>query len=533
MLLLETEKEPGVPGLLPVQSAWRVPQSALVEPENGVVEADIVIIGSGMGGGTLAYALRESGARVLVVERGEFLPREFENWSPDDVFMNKRYRNAEQWYGADGSAFSPGVYYYVGGNTKLYGASLPRFRETDFSAHSTPDGDSTGWPITYAELEPYYVQAERMYLVHGNAGEDPTDPWRSADYPWPALEHESPVRELAEQLADKGLRPFSMPTSIDRREGGRCVRCRTCDGFPCMVDAKADADVSAMRPALEAGVQLLTRTKVQRLESDGSGRIITSAQAERDGKQLTIRAGRFVVSCGAVNSAALLLASRSSAHPYGLANSSGQVGANYMVHNSTFLIAMDPRRRNRVVFQKTLGLNDWYLAGPDRPALGNLQMLGKLQGPHVKPARPRVPMAVLDEATSHSMDFYLTTEDVPSQNSRVVLGGSGHITVHWQPTNVAPHKQLVKRVSRLLRGAGYPAVMTQRMGIDTNSHQCGTAVMGDDSATSVLDRDCKAHDVDNLWVVDSSCFPSSAAVNPALTIAAVALRVADTGVLVA
>jgi choline dehydrogenase-like flavoprotein len=486
-----------------------------------------------MGGSTLAYALSSSGARVVLIDRGDFLVREWENWSPEDVHLKGRYKNAEDWYDNRGTPFSPGVYYYVGGNTKVFGACLPRFREADFASIEHPDGVSRPWPVSYAEMEPFYAEAERMYLVHGRAGEDPTDPWRSSDYPYSALDHEPSIATLAQGLGAQGVHPFSMPTGIDRRDGGRCVRCRTCDGFPCMVDAKADAEICAALPAARAGVRLLTRTRVERLKTIGAGDRISSAIAVRDGRRLRIRAARFVIACGAVNTAALLLNSADDKHPEGLCNRSGQVGRNYMVHNSTFMVAVDPRRRNDVRFQKTLGMNDFYLGTPAEPyPLGNLQMLGKLQGAMIKAARPRIPMAVLDYMASHSIDIYLTTEDVPSPKS-FVTARNGRIVVDWEPTNISSHRKLVRRVTELVRGAGYPLVFTERMGIATNSHQCGTAVMGEDPAFSVVDRDCRAHDLENLWVCDSSVFPSSAAVNPALTIAANALRIVAVGKLTA
>jgi choline dehydrogenase-like flavoprotein len=502
--------------------ATELPADAVLCPE-GDVECDVAIIGSGMGGATLACALRTSGARIVLIDRGDFLPREWENWSPEDVHLKGRYKNAEDWYDRDGAPFSPGVYYYVGGNTKLYGASLPRFREADFGPIEHDDGLSRPWPVTYDELEPFYAEAERMYLVHGERGADPTDPWRSTDYPFPALAHEPAIARLAQSFREQGVTPFSMPTGIDRREGGRCIRCRTCDGFPCMLDAKADAEICAVLPALNDGVKLLTRARVMRLETGPDGRRIESAVAVRDGGELRIRASRFVLAGGAVNSAVLLLTSD------GLANGSSQVGRNYMVHSSTFFVAVDPRRRNDVRFQKTLGINDWYLrdGGGKRP-LGNVQMLGKLQGPMIKAARRRIPMGVLDYMTAHSIDLYLTTEDVPSPQSFVSVRG-GRIVVNWEPNSLRAHHELVRRVTRLVRGAGYPLVFTERMGIATNSHQCGTAVMGDDPASSVVDTGCRSHDVENLWIADSSVFPSSAAVNPALTIAANALRIAARG----
>jgi choline dehydrogenase-like flavoprotein len=500
--------------------------------EGNRLECDIAILGSGMGGATLAWALRNSGARVLVVERGDFLRREDENWSPSAVFWEHRYRNSEPWEeGETGRTFAPGVHYYVGGNTKVFGCSFPRFREQDFEAIEHPDGVSPAWPIRYADLEPYYGQAERRYLVHGTPGGDPTEPWRSSDYPFPALPHEPSVAELAESLQRQGLHPFVTATGVDRQEGGRCIRCRTCDGFPCKVDAKGDAEMCGVLPALKTGsVRLLTRAYVERLETSEKGTEVTEAVLVRDGIRLRLRAARFAVACGAVNSAALLLRSTSAKHSRGLANSSGLVGRNYMVHNSTFFMGIDPRRRNTVNFQKTLGMNDWYLPGAHgKYPLGNLQMLGKLQGPMVKAARPWLPMPLADYLTAHSVDVYLTTEDVPDSHNRVELAPSGRIRVHWRPNNLATHREFVRRTVRAFRRSGFPLILTERMGIAVNSHMCGTLVMGHDRSSSVLNSSCRAHDVDNLWVGDSASFPSSAALNPALTIAANALRVAAEG----
>jgi choline dehydrogenase-like flavoprotein len=501
----------------------------IAEVRGETLDCDIAVLGSGMGGGTIAFALRDLGARIIVVERGDFLPRERANWEPAAVFGEHRYRAREIWYdGNSGKPFSPGVHYWVGGNTKVYGACLPRFREEDFGAVEHPEGTSPAWPVSYAEMEPYYAEAERLYGVHGSSGDDPTEPWRSSAYPYPALEHEPAVADFSASLCEQGLRPFLMPMGVDFRDGGRCIRCRTCDGFPCLLGAKNDAEVRAVRPALESGnVRLLTRAYAHRLETSVDGKTVSGAVLVRDGRELRLTARQFIVACGAANSAALLLRSGSAHHPDGLGNSSGLLGRNYMVHTSTFLVAVDPRRRNTVFFQKTLGLNDWYLAGPGVPhPLGNVQMLGKLQGPMVKGARPWVPSPVLDFMTSRSIDLYLTTEDLPRPENRVVAGADGRVTVYWQPNNLGSHRQLVRRVSHMVRRAGYPLLFTQRMGIETNSHMCGTAVMGEDPHRSVLDPCCRSHDVANLWVVDSSCFPSSTALNPALTIAANALRVA-------
>ncbi len=405
---------------------------------------------------------------------------------------------------------------------------LPRLREQDFGVIEHHDGVSPAWPVSYAEMEPFYVQAEQLYLVHGEPGTDPTDPWRSAPYPYPALPHEPAIAALAESFRRQGLHPFSMPAAVDLRPGGTCVRCRTCDGYQCMVDAKADADVRAIRPLAASGeIRLLTNTVISKLTTTADGKTVAEGTGRRYGQPVTVRAGKFIVAAGAVNSAALLLRSGNEHHPDGLGNSSGLLGRNYMVHNSTFFVAADPRRRNRTRFQKTLAVNDWYLpSASHKYPLGNVQMLGKLLAPMVSGARPNIPDGVLRMVTSHSVDLYLTTEDLPQRDNRIEVNRLGQIVVHWTPNNIAPHEQLVQLTTKAVRRAGYPLILTERMGIATNSHQCGTAVMGEDPAQSVLDVTCRSHDVRNLWLVDSACFPSSAAVNPALTIAANALRVA-------
>ena len=494
------------------------------------LSADVVIIGSGMGGGTLAWALRDSGLSVLVVERGRFLPREPENAQPAHMFIRKRYTTAEPWFdGATGKPFQPGVYYWVGGNTKLYGACLPRFRRSDFEEVKHHDGVSKAWPFRYDDLEPYYGQAEQLYQVHGLVGEDQTEPPHSTGYPFPALEHEPTVERLAGSLKAQGLHPFHMSAgmNLDSLEDRRADA--TSDGSPSPTGRKSDSENRAVVPALRSGhVRLLIGAKVERLVPSADGSRVVAAEASVAGRVLRIEGKVFVASCGAVNSAVLLLRSSSAHHRDGLGNSSGLLGCNYMVPNSTVFMGVNPIRRNRTAWQKTLGLNDWYEAGPDTPyPLGNLQMLGKLQAAMVKGARPWAPMWALKMVTDRSIDIYLTTEDLPHPDNRVRVDGD-KIIVDWTPNNLAPHVELVRRVSRAVRRAGYPIVLTERMGIGTNSHQCGTAVAGQDPARSVLDVSCRSHDVENLFVVDGSFFPSSAALNPALTIAANALRVAPT-----
>lgn len=491
---------------------------------------DIIIIGTGAGGGTLAYALRASGARVLILERGDYLPQEPQNWQPQAVFDQQRYKNAEVWYDASNdSTFHPGVHYYVGGNTKVYGAALPRLRREDFAALEHGEGTSPAWPISYADLEPYYTRAEQIYHVHGEAGQDPTEPPRSAPFPFPGVPHEPYIERVCANLRRQGAHPFALPMGIDLRDGGRCVRCKTCDGFPCKVHAKGEADVCAVRPALaNPAITLWTRSYVRRVLTTADGSRATAVEVERDGQTHTVHAGTIVVACGAVNSAALLLRSANSAHPNGLANRSGLVGRNYMVHNNTALMAVDPRCVNQTVFQKTMAINDYYLRGPDWPyPLGNLQLLGKLQAGMLTAAQPLVPKGILQAMADRSLDWWVMSEDLPTPENRITLKNNGAIQVHWKPTNTEAHRRLIKVARQLMQAAGYPVVLTQTMGIATNSHQCGTLRFGSDPATSVLDPFCRSHQIANLYVVDSSFFPSSAAVNPALTIAAQALRVAE------
>ncbi len=490
------------------------------------LSADIVVIGSGMGGATTALALAERGADVLILERGDRLPREPANWSARAVFTERRYRPDERWLDGAGTSFAPGVHYVVGGNTKVYGASLPRLREQDFGAIEHREGTSPAWPFDYAALEPYYGQAEALYRVHGTPGEDPTEPWRSTPFPYPALAHEPYIADLAHRLRAQGVTPSANAMGVDLRPGGRCVRCATCDGFPCPLGAKSDAETCALEPALRTGnARLKTRVRARRIATDAIGRCVTHVLADGEEGPVRVTGGRFVLAAGAVNSAALLLASADEKHPRGLANGSDQVGRNFMMHNNAHVVAVDLDRRNDVTFQKTLSVNDWYLDGGDGYPLGAMQLIGKVQGTMMKLEAPRVPRALLDQVASRSVAWLVMAEDLPHSDNRVIVDSAGRITTVRNARGAATHRALHKRSTQLLRGAGYDAVLTQWFDISMNSHQCGTVRAGSDPATSVLDPWCKAHELENLWVIDGSFFPSSAAMNPALTIAAQALRV--------
>ncbi|HEX6724472.1 MAG TPA: GMC family oxidoreductase [Gaiella sp.] len=505
---------------------------------------DVIVIGTGAGGGTLARHLAPSGKRILLLERGGWLPRELDNWLTESVFVDNRYVSPDTWYDRDGTAFQPGVHYFVGGATKLYGAALYRLREEDFGELRHHDGISPAWPIPYDELEPYYTLAEQRYQVHGARGEDPTEPPSSGPYPHPPVSHEPRIQQLADDLAAAGHRPFHAPCGIMLDESSpafsTCIRCANCDGFPCLVHAKSDAEVLGVRPALEhPNVTLVTEAKVTRLETNEAGTSVTEVVVDRDGAEERFTADVVVVSCGAANSAKLLLQSASDRHPNGLANGSDQVGRNYMFHDSTAVLALS-REENETAYQKTLGLNDFYFGADDfEYPLGNVQMVGKSQAAMFRGERPRetrlAPEWTLERMARHAIDFWLSTEDLPRPDNRVTVDRDGNITLSYTETNAEAKQQLYAKVKSLLGKLDMNpdhlihrfAYMKNDIPIAGCAHQAGTCRFGTDEATSVLDTDCKAHELDNLYVVDTSFFPSIGAVNPALTAMANALRVGD------
>ena len=501
---------------------------------------DVIIVGTGAGGGTLAHRLAPSGKRILLLERGGYLARERENWDSEEVFGRERYVTTELWYDKRGVAFRPHAQYFVGGSTKVYGGGLFRLRERDFQEVEHYGGVSPAWPISYSELEPYYAQAERLYLVHGQAGEDPTEPPRSGPFPYPAVSHEPRIQLLHDDLLSAGHRPFHLPVGValdeSDRETSRCVRCDRFDGFPCLTDGKADAHVVCVRPALQhPNVTLRTHTRVTRLEVESSGRSVDHVVADRAGKTEVFSADVVVVSCGAVNSAALLLRSASAGHPNGLANSSDIVGRHYMAHLNTAVIAIS-RTPNETKFQKTLGLNDlyWGAADADFP-LGHIQMLGKSDRNILRGGAPRfAPGLALDYIASHALDFWLTTGDLPHPYNRVTIDRGGNIHLAKTYHNTEPHRRLLAKLKALLGPPGCRqmtiprwSVLSQQIPLAGIAHNCGTIRFGTDPRRSALDVNCKAHDLDNLYVVDTSFFPSSSAVNPSPTAIANALRVGD------
>jgi choline dehydrogenase-like flavoprotein len=511
---------------------------------------DVLVVGSGPGGATTAARVAETGKRVLMLERGDFLRRERDNWSSRAVFGDGKYTADETFYDLHDRPFRPELHYYVGGNSKVYGAALLRLRPADFGEVQHPNGVAPAWPLGYDDMEPYYVRAERLFWVHGQHGEDPFAGLSSRDYPHPPVQHEPRIQRLSDGLEKLGLHPFHLPLGVGLTEDAhgrattdsRCIRCDRIDGFPCLLGAKADAEMAVVRPALAArpNLSLLTRTTVERLITDSSGRSVSGvAVTLPDGSPHAFTADIVVLSAGAILSAAVLLKSATDKHPHGLANSSDMVGRNYMRHNNLALIAFS-REPNPTVFQKTLALNDFYGPGEHWAyPMGHIQMLGKSDDWQIKGSAPRglrwAPAASYGEVARHSIDFWLSSEDLPLAGSWITLRRDGTIRLALPPGNNTEGLTRLRRTFQGMLGnlgmldTTFVRSLYLHKGLDVaaTAHQAGTARFGTDPAASVLDVNCKAHDLDNLYVVDSSFMPSVGAVNPTLTIIANALRVGD------
>ena len=503
---------------------------------------EVIIVGTGAGGGTLAHRLGMAGRRVLVLERGRFLPREKENWDTTAVFLNNRYHTTDVWTDKDGKDIHPGTGYWVGGNTKVYGAAMFRLRERDFERLEHKGGISPEWPVKYDEFEPHYAEAERLFDVHGQGGLDPTEPWRSGPYPFPALSNEPRMQIIHDAIAAQGLHPYPVPLGLKLNEADRlrstCIRCDTCDGFPCLIHAKSDADINCVRPVMDLpNVTLRTGARVLRVNTNPSGTEAAGVDVRFDGEaaDATFTADVVVVACGAINSAALLLASASDAHPTGLANrSSDMVGRHFMFHNSNAMLALSTHR-NDDKYMKTWGVNDWYFAGPDYPwPMGSIQPVGSFRPEMLRPdATFLAPEFTLDLAAAHAVPWWLMTEDLPDPDNRVLLA-EGRVRLQYTPNNQESFHRLIDTWVAVLKKAGHAtatigmsAYFKKTIPIEGVGHQNGTCRFGDDPEQSVLDRNCQSHDVKNLYVVDGSFFPSCGAVNPSLTIIANALRVGD------
>jgi choline dehydrogenase-like flavoprotein len=573
---------------------------------------DVIVIGTGAGGGTLALHLARAGKKILILERGPFMPQEKLNWDTSAVFLDNRYHTKETWQDKDGKALHPQQAYFVGGQTKVYGAAMFRMRAEDFGVIRHKGGISPAWPITYADMEPYYTRAEELFHVHGDLGTapsvpggygssfDPTEPFHSKKYPYPALSNEPRMQTIEDDVRKLGINTFPIPLGLKRNEAdtvaSKCVRCDTCDGYPCLVHAKSDADINCIREIIHLpNVTLMTNSRVTRLITNASGTAVTAVEvihsgpgqpygiapvpadttapdASKEGNTARYEAGLFAVCAGAINSSVILLASANDKHQNGLANSSDQVGRNFMYHQADALLAISTER-NEDSYTKTWGTNQFYLQDDDPSypyPLGQVQPVGSFHYEMMKSdAPPLTPGFVLEGMKHHAVPWWLTTEDLPAAENRVTLhnttplsvesrqpgtagahpsGDTGRtnesepvsdaaplrIQLSYTPNNVESYDRLRERWIDVLKKAGHAAMTVplhayfkKRIPLEGVGHQNGTCRMGDDPATSVLDAHCKAHDLDNLYVVDAACFVSASAVNPSLTIIANAIRISD------
>jgi choline dehydrogenase-like flavoprotein len=599
---------------------------------------DAIIIGTGAGGGPMALRLAQAGKRILILERGPFLPQEKLNWETSAVFLASRYHTRETWQDKDGNDLHPQQAYYVGGQTKVYGAAMFRMRAEDFGVIHHKGGISPAWPISYADLEPFYTEAEELFHVHGDLGPnaprvaggwgsqyDPTEPFHSKPYPYPAFTNEPRMAAIEADVKKLGVHTFPIPLGLKRDEANPiaspCVRCDTCDGFPCLVHAKSDADINCIRQILHLpNVTLMTSTRVLRLITNATGTAVTAVEVEHTGRQdykksepgaadpepgiARYEAGIFCLAAGAINSAVVLLASANDPHPTGLANGSDQVGRNFMYHQADAILALSTEL-NGDSYTKTWGTNDWYInsGDPDYPyPLGQVQPIGSFHKEMMKgDAPPLTPGFVLETMKHHAVPWWLTTEDLPAAENRVTLENSttfhddlatlslqglsneqsynsplqgesslspspygahpaddtdpdhkpgkppannqtgttsiarpGRIRLSYTPNNVESFNRLRDKWVDTLKKAGHAtthipfhAYFKKRIPLEGVGHQNGTLRMGFDASASVLDANCKAHQLDNLYVCDASPFCSASAVNPSLTVIANSLRVAN------
>lgn len=485
---------------------------------------DVIIIGTGAGGGTLARKLAPTGKKILILERGDLIYRESSELMDTEVFKKEQFHAAEPWYDNTGEPFYAQTYYAVGGNTKIWSGVLQRMRERDFEEVQHQGGLSPAWPLKYQDFEPYYTEAEKLYQVHGKDDADPTEPTHSEPYPFPEVDHDPLLQRISDTLSKQGLHPVHLPLGLG--DYGR-----------------TDAEDTGITPvANRENVTLKTSARVVSLHTNPSGSEIKAVEA-KIGEQSYLFMGDIVVlACGAVNSAALLLRSTNEKHPNGIANGSGQVGRNLMKQLLSVVVQLTSSSIAGA-FPRTMGVNDFYWGDKDFPyPMGHVQNSGGIyqdvifaEAPPILSALSRLmPNFGLRQLATHSVGWWLKTEDLPNPNNSVHYVGD-KLRVDYTPNNVEAHDRLVYRWVDVLKNVeqDQPSTFNRTthprsdMPMSVVANQCGTCRFGEDPETSVLDLNCRTHDVHNLYVVDSSFFPSHASVSPGLTVIANALRVGD------
>jgi choline dehydrogenase-like flavoprotein len=473
---------------------------------------DAVIVGSGLGGATLALRLGERRLQVLVVERGAAAtPPAGTPPGDDSVFVDR----------LAGGTSDISV---VGGASKFYGAALYRLRESDFRAVTHEAGTSPAWPIAYADLAPYYDQAEALYRVHGAPDGDPSEPPRGGPFPYPPIPHDPLIARMVQRLERSGTQVAAVPKGIDYGPGRGCVLCPGCDAYYCTVDAKMDADTAALRPALATGnVRLATRTSCVRVLTDSDGVRATGVELLHAGATVRVEADIVAVCAGLTASPALLRASRNARHPEGLGNAQGVLGRYLAGHSVGTVFPLMGLRRVPSVHSKTFAINAFYEGAPDWPyPLGVIQIAGQM------PYWERTPRAVRPLAKivgTHGFLCFYMVEAVPTREAGLIFDGDRVVRSVEPPHSMGSFRKLRALTVGAFHRAGYRTVARARHPLFW--HPVGTARFGADPGSSVLDPNCQVHGIAGLYVVDACTMPTAGAVNTALTIVALALRAGD------
>ena len=491
---------------------------------------DVVVIGSGAAGGTLAAELAEAGRRVLVLERGDGLLLVDQNVADVDLFRKRRYHPPEPWFGSDGDPFNPQIVYARGGNTKIWAAVLERQRERDFAGVAMEDGHSPDWELRYGDFAPYYDRAEQLYRVHGRSGDDPTAPPQPGAYPHAPRPIEPALEQLRVALERRGLQPYSLPLSWSES----------------LEDPSGDAELFGLNRALHAAMPAMLRTgaRVEALHVDPSGQAVKGVEARIGDERWLFQGHQVVLAAGAINSAAILLRSAGERHPHGLANGSDQVGRNLMKPQLTAILqrASAP---NSGRYAPALGLTDYYWGDQNVDyALGAIRNGGGvLQDPLFAESPPLLslvsrllPDPALEWLADRSITWWATTAVLPDPENRVTLRGD-RINVAYIANNREAHDRLVYRwLDTIQKVEADPRTeVVQRAPIYPRGEAplsvmglaCGTCRMGSDPARSVVNLQGRCHELANLWIADASVFPGCSAVGPGLTVIANALWVAD------
>ena len=473
---------------------------------------DIIIIGSGAGGSTLAYQLSGSGHRILVVERGDFMKPEPRRMSdPVGKYMYHIIKDREQ------------ASYFVGGETKFYGSALYRMRESDFEAVQHENGVSPAWPIMYPDLEPYYHQAEVLYRVHGSTEGDISEPPRANAFPHPPIEHAPIVSQLVNRINRSGVQVSAIPLGLDYGPLGKCVLCSTCDAHYCQLDAKMDAEIAALRPALATGnVQLMTQTECVRVLTTPDGARVNGVLLRRAGQEQIVHANIVAVCAGVTGSPSLLRRSRHESHPEGIGNNTGCLGRYLAGHSAGLLFLLTGFQSVSPAFTKTFAINHYYHGTADWPyPIGTIQAGGQIPFWEQTSKFTR-PFARL--VGTHALTCFYMTEALPNYNTRLVFDGDEIVGRVPPVHNLRTFKKLHGLAVDIFRRSGYRFFSRRRPRV---WHEVGTARFGTDRTTSVVDQNLQVHGVKGLFVVDASVLPSAGAVNPTLTIIALALRAGD------